>query len=86
MIPKKDLVGKFITYIDSQDKQRTEKVVKVKGSYVTVKNAYKVKHRVHKDRILGRQFRKKGIEEIKWLILLNLTYITIQILSRVKVT
>lgn len=66
MIKKSELVGKYVTYIDNDCKIRTERVAKVSGSYVTVVNALKIRHRVHKDRIRGRQFPKKGMEGIDW--------------------
>ena len=66
MISKRQLKNKFVTYRDKDDKIRTEKVIKVTGNYLTVRNAVKTKHRIYKDRVLGRQFRKRGIEEIKW--------------------
>ena len=66
MISKKELIGKHIKYLDKNGKYRVEKVVRVSGSYVTVVNAVKTRHRVHKDKIFGRQFRKRGLEEINW--------------------
>jgi len=66
MISKKELKGKYITYRDKDGKMRTEKVVKVAGNYLTVINAVKVKHRVYKDKVIGRQFPKRGLEDIKW--------------------
>ena len=66
MINKKELIGKYIKYLDKAGKYRVEKVVRVSGSYVTVVNAVKTRHRVHKDKIFGRQFRKRGLEEIDW--------------------
>jgi len=66
MINKKELIGKHVKYLDKTGKYRVEKVVRVSGSYVTVINAVKTKHRVHKDKIFGRQFRKRGLEEINW--------------------
>jgi len=66
MIKKSKLVGKHINYLDADGKYRVEKVVRVSGSYVTVVNAVKTRHRIHKDKIFGRQFRKRGLEEIDW--------------------
>lgn len=66
MIGKHELKGKYVTYIDRDMKMRTEKVVRICGKYVTVRNAVKVKRRVHKDNVLGRQFRRKGREPIDW--------------------
>lgn len=66
MIKKSKLIGKHISYLDADGKYRVEKVVRVRGSHVTVINAVKTRRRVHKDRILGRQFRKRGREKIDW--------------------
>jgi len=73
MIDKKDLKGKFVSYKDKEGKFRTERVVKVYSSHVTVRHIIKIKKvwkfpktRVHKDKVLGRQLRKKGLETIKW--------------------
>lgn len=66
MIGKYELKGKYVTYIDRDEKMRTGKVIRISGMYVTVRNVLNVKHRVYKDKIVGRQFRKKGIEEIDW--------------------
>lgn len=66
MLQKKELNGKFITYIDKHGKWRTNKVTKVYSSYVTVKDAVGTKRRIHKDRVICRQFRKRGTEEIEW--------------------
>jgi len=73
MIRKKNLKGKYITYKDKDGKFRTEKVIKVYPSHVTVRHIIKIKKvwrlpktRVKKDRVIGRQFRKSGLEKIKW--------------------
>ena len=66
MIKKQHLKNKYVTYRDKHEKIRTEKVTKISGNTLTVMNALKVKHRIYKDRVLGRQFRKKGLEEIQW--------------------
>ena len=66
MIPKNELKGKYVTYRDKDEKVRTGKVTKIVGNYLTVMSAVKVKHRIYKDRVLGRQFPKKGLEEIQW--------------------
>jgi hypothetical protein len=73
---KKDLKGKHILFIDKQGKQRVQRVIKVVGSYVTVRHTKRIKpngkvwkfpkHRIHKDRIIGVQHRRKGVEEIVW--------------------
>lgn len=66
MIPKKELKGKYIVYRDRDGATRIGRVVKLTGNVLTVTNAYKTKHRVKKDKVIGRQFRKKGVEEIQW--------------------
>ena len=66
MLQKKELIGKFVTFKDSDGKWRTNKVVKVYSSYITVKDAVGTKRRIHKDKVMCRQFRKRGTEEIKW--------------------
>ena len=66
MIEKDNLLGKFVTYVDRDGKTRTNKVVRIVGNTLTVQNVVKTRHRVCKDRVLGRQFRRRGLEEIKW--------------------
>ena len=66
MIKKSKLIGKHIRYLDADGKYRVGRVVRVSGSHVTAVNAVKTRHRVHKDKIFGRQFRKRGLEEIDW--------------------
>lgn len=63
-------------YFDKNSKLRTEKVVKVVGNTLTLRNAYGERHRVHpkKFEILGvlvkRKIRfkkrKDYLEEIQW--------------------
>lgn len=66
MINKEDLVGKYILFLDKDEKMRTQKVIKRDGNWFTVKNAVGKKTRVYKDKIIGRQYPKRGIERIKW--------------------
>jgi hypothetical protein len=74
MIHKSDLKNKYVTFKDKDGRTRTERVVRVDGSYATVRHIITIngktrkfpKHRIHKDQIIGRQFRKKGTEEIDW--------------------
>jgi len=66
MLRKKELYNKFVTYIDKDGKWRTNKTIKVYANHVTVKDAVGTKRRIHKDRVIGRQFRKTGREEIIW--------------------
>ncbi len=67
MIPKDNLKGKFITYLDRQGKYRTHKVTKVSGLTLTVKNCLGEKRRIHpkKNLIIGRQMRHEIIP-IDW--------------------
>lgn len=89
MINKKELIGKYVRYIDKDGKTRVNKVVKINGNTLTVVNANGEKsrikdgtvhyHSIRKNskggcaqsisvtvKILGRQFRKRGLEEIDW--------------------
>jgi hypothetical protein len=66
MIYKTELVGKFIRFLDKQGKFRTQRVVKVSGNTLTVVDALKRKSRVHRDAVIGREFRKRGLEKICW--------------------
>lgn len=66
MISKNKLKGKYVRYRDKNSKIRTEKVVKITGNYLTVKNAVGVKHQIYKKDVIAREFRKRGLEEIKW--------------------
>lgn len=65
MIPKTELKGKHICFLDRDGKYRIGRVLKVNGSNVTVRTADKCKRRVHRERIFGRQLRKE-MEEISW--------------------
>jgi len=66
MISKNKLKGKYVTFRDKNGATRTAKVIKITGNTITVKNAVGEKERVYKDKVFGRQFRKRGLEEIKW--------------------
>jgi hypothetical protein len=66
MISKQELKGKYVSYYDSDGKFRIGKVRKIVGNYLTVINANGSRRRVYRDRVLGRQFPKKGLEEIEW--------------------
>jgi hypothetical protein len=72
MINKNDLHGKFVLYLDKDEKERIGKVMKVSGNYLTVKNCLGVRKRVYMDKVKGRQFRKRGLEEIDWKKNVNL--------------
>lgn len=68
MIPKEKLKGLHVTFLDRQSKYRTQKVVRIVGKTITVKDALGIRTRIHPDKvkIFGVQHRKRGIEEIKW--------------------
>ncbi len=66
MISKEDLKGKYVTYRDKNGATRTNKVVKIVGNTVTVKDVVGVKRRVSHDRVIARCFPKRGTEEIEW--------------------
>lgn len=63
---KDQLKGKYITYIDNGG-YRTEKVMKIVGNTLTVKNAVGRRKRINPKnvKILGRQLKNK-IELIEW--------------------
>jgi len=74
---KKDLLNKYILYQDKDYQERTEKVTKIVGKTLTLKNAYGEFHRVHPDKIkiigvykktkkLSGLKREEFIEEIEW--------------------
>lgn len=66
MIRKIDLRGKYVEYLDMDGKNRIGRVVKIVGSWLTVKNVLGRRRRVHKDRVLCRMRPKLGKEEIEW--------------------
>ena len=66
MINKDDLMGKYVTYRDKNGATRTNKVVKITGNTVTVKDAVGIRRRIDSDKVFGRCFPKRGMEEIKW--------------------
>ena len=66
MIKKSELKGKYISYIDNDGKYRVNKVIKITGNSVTVKDALKRRRRIARERILGRQYPSKGLEDIDW--------------------
>jgi hypothetical protein len=74
---KDELLNKYILYRNKDGHERTEKVVKIVGKTLTLKNAYKEHHRVHPDKYtiigvykktkrLGGLHREEFIEEIDW--------------------
>lgn len=67
MIHKSKLLNKYVTYLDKNCQYRTEKVIKISGKTLTVKNVLGRGRRIHPDKykIFGRQ-NKKLIELIKW--------------------
>lgn len=66
MIPKQELKHKYVSYLDADGKQRTEKVVKVTGRTLTVRNVLGRRRRVKHDKVFGRYRPKKELEEILW--------------------
>jgi len=67
-IDKDDLKGKFVSYFDKDSSYRTHEVMSVSGNTLTVRNVVGTRCRIHPDkqRIMGRQFRKLGLQPIKW--------------------
>jgi hypothetical protein len=66
MMPKENLVGKHIEFIDRDGKRRIEKVVRIKGKWITTKNVLGRRRRVRQEHVLGRMRPKLGMEEIQW--------------------
>jgi len=66
MIHKNKLKGKYVQYRDGQGATRTNKVVKITGNILTVKDVVGVRRRIKKDCVFGRCFPRRGLEEIKW--------------------
>lgn len=67
IIGKEKLKGKYIVFFDKQSKQRVQKVIKITGKTVTVRDAVGTRMRLHPDkqRIVGVYYRKKVVA-IKW--------------------
>ncbi len=57
MIHKSELKGKFVEYLDRDGKLRTNKVLRVSGSFLTVVDASKWKRRVHIDKVNCQIYR-----------------------------
>lgn len=66
MIQKSQLKGKYVRFRDKDGKIRTQRVIRVSGNYLTVISVTKVKARIYKDQVIGREFRKRGLESINW--------------------
>jgi hypothetical protein len=66
-IHKSELKGKYIRFI-KDGKFYTQRVVKISGNTLTVMNKLKVRSRIHKDKVLGQEMRKKGLRPIDWSI------------------
>ena len=62
-IHKSKLVGKYVTFLDKDGKQRTHKVTKIAGNKLTVKDCLGVRKRIHLEVVRGRQL-KKGLQDI----------------------
>ncbi len=71
MIQKTELKGKYVEYLEKQGKastgkRRIELVVKVTGSWLTVRNVLGRRRRIHRDQVLCRMRPKLGAEDIEW--------------------
>lgn len=66
MVHKTNLKGKYVRFMDRDGKTRTQKVIKVRGAFLTVVNCLKKKTRVHKDRVIAQETRKRGLIPIDW--------------------
>jgi len=66
MIHKRNLKDKHVAYTDKDGKFRISRVVRIDGNYLTVRRASGVKERIYKDKVEGRQFRRRGLEPIQW--------------------
>ena len=66
MVHKMDLKGKYVRFLDKQGKYRTQRVIRIDGSFLTVIDVLKRKSRVHKDRVIGQETRKSGLNSIDW--------------------
>jgi hypothetical protein len=66
MIQKKNLIGKYIEFIDRDGKRRIEKVVRIRGSWLSTRNVLGSRRRVKQNKVLGRIRQKLGMEEIEW--------------------
>lgn len=53
-------------FLDSDGKQRTERVVRIVGNTLTVRNVLGRRRRVKHERVLGRIKGKNSMEEIIW--------------------
>ncbi len=62
-IHKSKLVGKYVSFLDKDGKQRTQKVTKIVGNKLTVKDCLGTRKRIYLDDVRGRQL-KKGIQAI----------------------
>lgn len=58
-ISKNNLKGKYVAFIDRDCKFRVNKVVKIVGRFLTVKDVFNRKKRINLDNVLGRQLKKK---------------------------
>lgn len=66
MIRKHELKNRYVSYLDADGKQRIEKVIRVTGRTLTVRNVLGRRRRVKHDKVFGRYRPKKGLEEIEW--------------------
>lgn len=61
---KNNLLGKYVGYRDNDGKFRTERVVKIVGNTLTVKNALGYRRRVHLSHVVG-VYRYRKYEKIE---------------------
>lgn len=65
MIHKKDLKNKHVYFLDKESKFRTEKVVRISGNTVTVKNVLGRRMRVQAEKIFG-VYHYNVLRDIQW--------------------
>ena len=64
-INKKNLKGKYIQYIDKDEKTKVSKVIKIVGNTFTIQNCLNQRSRVHLERVLGMIWHKTKIRPIE---------------------
>ena len=63
-IHKDELIGKYIKYYDRDGKTRVNKVMRVSGNKLTVKDAVKQRRRIHLDNVLCQIHHGHCVDEI----------------------
>jgi ribosomal protein L35AE/L33A len=76
MISKSKLIGKYVLYMDKNGKFSQGKVTKILGKTLTIRDAYKERHRLHPDKVkifgafkttkIRGKSMSEYLEEIKW--------------------